>query len=398
MTHSDSSADSLADPSAQLAETDAWISACLRGQAPEGSQAPGMAVADLVNRMAYHGVAGALAEDPALMARLPEDVARRMQDVARGHAFWELAHRRILTRLAPEFAARGIAPLILKGTALAYSVYDTPVLRPRGDTDVVVAEADYEPAQQILRAHGFTLAFVPGGRIVASQCSYEMHDGHGLHHVIDLHRRTNNHAALARLFPYAELRARAEPLDRLNPAYLRPGFVDALLFACYHRFMHIAKPITVAGAAHLSENRLIWLLDMVEIARRFSARDWDSFVARARDKGLLRICQGSLLAARDRAGLDLPDPVRLALDAAPQDEAPVRFLRAGRGGRLLADLAATPGMRQKLGFLRETAFPPAAYMRASFGHAGQREPLPGLYLRRALRGLGSLTGKGSIDR
>lgn len=375
--------------------TDAWLSACLR-RAPGGDwPGPDAEHPDaLVARMIYHGITGTLAEDPLLMETLPAEIAGRMQSVARGHAFQELAHRRLLTRLAPDFAARGIAPLILKGTALAYSVYDTPVLRPRGDTDMLVAEADFEPAREILEAQGFSLAFEPGGHIVSSQCSYEMRDAHGLYHVIDLHRRTNNHAALAALFTYAELRARAEPLGGLHPGFLRPGHVDAMLFACCHRFMHISKPIMVAGAAHLSENRLIWLLDMVRLAGEFTARDWDRFLRRARDKGLLRICHGSLVAARDWAGLDLPDAVLRALEAAPQDEAPVRFLRAGRGGRLLADLAATPGMGQKIGFLRETAFPPAAYMRAAFGRAGGRETLPRLYLRRMMHGLGALFRKG----
>ncbi|OWV50617.1 hypothetical protein CDZ97_28055 [Mameliella alba] len=102
-----------------------------------------------------------------------------MRAVARGHAFQELAHRRILTRLAPEFAARGIVPLILKGTTLAYWVYDRPALRPRGDTDILVAEAEFDPAREILERHGFALAFAPGGRIVASQCSYALRDAHG---------------------------------------------------------------------------------------------------------------------------------------------------------------------------------------------------------------------------
>lgn len=389
MTHS--------ELSAEMAETDAWISACLRKESADGLRHPPLDTAALISRVAYHGVAGLLAEDAALMARLPDEVAQGIQDVARGHAFWELAHRRLLTRLAPDLAAAGIAPLILKGTALAYSVYDKPALRPRGDTDVVVAEADYTRTQQILKAHGFSLAFAPGGQIVSSQCSYERHDGHGLHHVIDLHRQTNNHAALAGVFPYAELRARAEPLDRLAPLLLRPGLVDAMLFACYHRFMHIAKPITVTGTSHLSENRLIWLLDMVRIARFLSDNDWETLVVRAREKGLLRICHGSLVAARDWAGLDLPAPVLQALEAAPPDEPPVRFLRAGRAGRLMANLAATPGTGQRLGFLWETAFPPAAYMREAFGHAGRPEPLPKLYLRRALRGVAALTRKGSTD-
>ncbi|MGP6089477.1 nucleotidyltransferase family protein [Antarctobacter jejuensis] len=385
------------DHSEQLTDIDAWLSTCLRSALFGGEGRPPVPSGDLINRMRYHGIVGTLAEDRPLMDSLPAGLSKEIQDVARGLAFQELAHQRILTRLAPEFAAAGIEPLILKGTAMAYSVYDNPALRPRGDTDIVVSPGDFERAQEVLKAGGFSLAFVPGGRIVTSQCSYHLRDGHGLYHVIDLHRQTNNHAALARLFPYAELRAEAQPLQRLHAAYLRPGHVDAMLFACYHRFMHIGAPITVAGTQHHSENRLIWLLDLVRIAKIFSEADWRTFVARARDKGLLRICHGSLTAARDCVGLQLPDDVLPALDSAPQTEDPVRFLRAGRAGKLLANLAATPGLGQKIGFLRETAFPPAAYMRATFGTPGQNQSLAQLYLRRAARGLGALMRKGGTD-
>src|SRR4051812_38011046 len=41
-------------------------------------------------------------------------------------------------------ASRGVHPLIVKGTALAYSIYDAPELRPRGDTDVLIDPNDID--------------------------------------------------------------------------------------------------------------------------------------------------------------------------------------------------------------------------------------------------------------
>ncbi|KHQ50143.1 nucleotidyltransferase family protein [Mameliella alba] len=382
--------------SESFADSDLWISACLHNMTGDAQPSPLPDIKSLVSRMIYHGVVGTIAESPVLMRNLPDDLTRAMQVVVRGLAVRELAHRHILVRLASSFAAQGIVPVVLKGTALAYSVYDKPTLRPRGDTDIVVAEMDFQRAQEVLKAHGFSLAFAPCGAIVSSQCSYVLQDKHGVRHVIDLHRQTNNHAALANLFPYDELRSRAKPLDRLSSVFLRPDFIDAMLFACYHRFMHIDAPIIVGGDMHLNENRLIWLLDLAHIGQTFSEHDWETLVTRAGEKGLLRICHDSLVAARDNAGLDLPDTVLEALKAAPLDEAPLRFLQTGRAGQLLANLAATPGLGQKFGYLRETAFPPPAYMHAAFGMAGQTESLPLLYLRRAIRGLGTLTrNKGS---
>lgn len=377
------------DP-ARYAGTDAWIAACLRREPGAARAVPEMDPAALVHRIVYHGLAGQLAGDRALMAALPAPLAQGLQAAARSQAFWELAHRRLLTRLAAAFAAAGIEPVVLKGTALAYSVYDTPASRPRGDTDLLVPEADYARAAGILEAEGLALAFAPAGQVVTSQCSYVLWDAHGLEHTVDLHRQSNNHAALAALFTYPELRAQAVPLDRLAPGLWRPGLVDALLFACAHRYMHVDAPITVDGVDHLSENRLVWLLDMARIGRNLAPEDWDVLVAQARGRGLLGICRGSLLAARDLAGLDLPAAVSAALEHPPADEAPMRFLRAGRGGRLLADLAATPGTLQKARFLRETILPPAAYMRAQFGRDGGDEGLVRLHLRRLAGGIARL--------
>ena len=43
--------------------------------------------------------------------------------------------------------ARGVSPILIKGTPLAYTVYDAPALRPREDTDLLIAPADVEAAR-----------------------------------------------------------------------------------------------------------------------------------------------------------------------------------------------------------------------------------------------------------
>ena len=59
------------------------------------------------------------------------------------------------------------------------------------------------------------------------------------------------------------------------------------------------------------------------------------------------------------------------------------FLRGGPRRLLLAELRAVRGWRQRLGWLREHAFPSADYMLRKYG-TQQRWLLPALYLRRAL--------------
>src|SRR5205814_5612402 len=48
-----------------------------------------------------------------------------------------------------------VQPLIVKGTALAYSIYDAPELRPRGDTDLLIDENEIDAVRDALTPLGF---------------------------------------------------------------------------------------------------------------------------------------------------------------------------------------------------------------------------------------------------
>ena len=54
------------------------------------------------------------------------------------------------------FERSRVPSLVIKGTALAYSVYADPALRVRGDTDLLVRPEARSSAQQALLNCGFT--------------------------------------------------------------------------------------------------------------------------------------------------------------------------------------------------------------------------------------------------
>ena len=62
----------------------------------------------------------------------------------------ELAVRAETTQVLAALESAGIRPVILKGAALAYSLYPTPALRPRADLDILVAPDERDSAWQIL--------------------------------------------------------------------------------------------------------------------------------------------------------------------------------------------------------------------------------------------------------
>jgi hypothetical protein len=60
-----------------------------------------------------------------------------------------------LWRLLDALEAAGIAPILLKGAALAWRTYSSPALRPMGDLDLLIAPAEVEGAVSALEAAGY---------------------------------------------------------------------------------------------------------------------------------------------------------------------------------------------------------------------------------------------------
>ena len=291
-----------------------------------------------------------------------------------------------MSSLLAELAAHGMQPVLLKGTALAYTSYADPALRMRSDTDLIVPPAARAEADRILAALGFERSVQVSGDLVSHQASYLIPDPAGFEHVVDLHWRISNSEVLGRLFTHAELSGRAVPVPRLGPAARATGAVDSLLIACMHRQVHAQSPYWVDGVAQFPVDRLIWLYDLHLLAKDLTADQEALLVRLAREKGLAGLCHEGLTRAAERFGTVLPARLRAALDPGDRCELPRLYLDAGIMGREYMDFRAIAGLAGKLRFLREHVFPPADYMRARF--AGVRPDwLPWLYLRRLVRGM-----------
>lgn len=361
-------------------DLDNLLAAALRGEAPPCPPGPVETwLPELLDRANLHGVHALLHRQSLPW---PHEAVQAIRERALAQAAWELRHEQAVQGALQALSRAGLRPLIIKGTALAYSLYDSPVLRARGDTDLLVGAGEARVAGEALSADGWTR--LPSGDEAAYQATYLRHWPDGTH-AIDLHWKINNSEVLSRLFTHDELLAVSEPVPALGPHALAPNPVDALLIACLHRATHRTQPYLVDGAAHHEPDRLIWLMDIHLLAGRLSQAEWSRWTAAALDKGLAGCCLEALESAVAALGTQPPGQVLSTLAAAPKGHAS-EYLHSESLRQHWLDMQASGSASGRLRWLSHRLFPPADYMRRKYASAQVRW-LPWLYLRRAATGL-----------
>lgn len=269
--------------------------------------------------------------------------------------------------------------VITKGTALAYDVYAAPELRPRGDVDLLVSREQAEATIAAFRGLGYRDQLTSGDEHGVRQVTLSRTDGHGIRHDYDLHWDVANTPLFASALTFERLET--IPLPRLGPHARGLAYADALLLACIHRVAH-----------HHDNERLIWLVDIALLRDRMSAEEHRRFWRQAAEARVVGVCRRSIELADE--WLSRPSAHRaedfLSRDELTRDEPSQAFLDRGLtyGGEMLANFRALP-WRARAQRLWQLAFPPAAFLRQSFG-THNRLLLPWLYVRRGVRGVARL--------
>jgi hypothetical protein len=95
------------------------------------------------------------------LLRLLRDPAATPRPSPRDHAF-ALLRAHVLVRIARTLAGEGLDALLVKGAALALSVYPDPAARPMSDIDLLVRRADRERIVAALCRAGGSVHLPPG--------------------------------------------------------------------------------------------------------------------------------------------------------------------------------------------------------------------------------------------
>lgn len=197
-----------------------------------------------------------------------------------------------------ELEIDGFDAVVLKGPALALSVYDHVGQRPTGDLDILVDPDRFDAAARCLEARGWVRDSidVPGNHAVSFRRG---------EFSLDLHRQ---HCR--------ELRVAGTPLSgwsdlevvearRTLPAGRRPkilGTTDALIHTI----------------AHGTENRwpinIRWVVDAVRLIRTGSV-NWSRFIERSRAYEIAPLTHDALRFLIEVSGIEVPDTVLRELAA-----------------------------------------------------------------------------------
>ncbi len=247
------------------------LRACVNDDAAGAGAAAHRAPLDgLADLSIEHGVVGSVYRYlDALDGLSPDDRhelgARALQNRVR-HA----QIGRDLRYLAEVLAPLGAPWLVVKGPAVAATLYDPPEQRSAGDIDALVAPEHFAEAVELLERAGHPVhdANWPLVRqMTAGQLHMLLPEGT----VLDLHWHLLYEHAERRRYPLTtgELLERRRPVRVAGTDIFTLDPVDTTVHLCFH-------------AANEGADRLNWLSDITRSARALHGPEWDEVVTRTR--------------------------------------------------------------------------------------------------------------------
>ena len=353
---------------------------------------PGAAGAPEISPQDWPGVAQAADREgiaPLLYAALkalgraaeppPADLQRLRHAYLRADTGNWMAYEE-LAALLPLLAEAQVPVVLLKGSALAATLYPEPGLRPLGDVDLLIPRDAMHRAGALLEARDYreeaevTQGF--GARYLQEKI-YMRRAGRPSQ--VDLHWHLTSMPYYRRRIPIAWFWERT--------ARQAVAGTQALVFEPEAQLLHLSLHF----ALHHWAERLLWSFDLaLLLARSGSDLDWEETARAARAFGLTQAVQTSLAGACAAWGAAVPAGVTELLAAARPGPAERVFLTVmsarRREARVLSDGLSLPGVRAKLGFWLELLFPSPAYMRQRYQIA-RGALLPFYYLARLAKGL-----------
>lgn len=315
-----------------------------------------------------------------LLRTLPEGVVQNLRaayfraNIANWFAFQELG------QLLDCFNRERLPVVLLKGCALAGTLYPDMTLRPMVDLDVLVPEAELSHIAKLLAGQGYFPFMEPGDGFQQTLRNEQAYAREGqIPIAVDVHW----HLMAGKYY------STRIPIDWFwqRTTALTVGDRSALVLSPEPQLLHLVAHLVL----HHSGEGLLWSFDIALLLERYRDRlRWDEVVKGARSFGLDQILRTAITQVHGTWGVTVSAEANNLLNGIrPSAATLLRSAIHGThydGARATWDALSTPGFRGKLIYLQVLVFPSEYYMQERYT-ISDRRLMPLYYGRRMLKGL-----------
>ncbi len=362
---------------------DGFIFSILNGNVPSWPDATDATFADALEQalhlqglypLIYH----LCKEDSAWLtwpAKIREKTKKKAIQCAAHELTIEAKTRHLLTTLQ----AAGIHPIVLKGTAIAYTHYIDSSTRTRGDIDLLFRRSELCQAFGILEVEGYAYVYRQG--YLGQELSFVDTSADMKNLPLDIHWRSSSYVLLAHVLDVDEIIDVAIEIPELAPLPCAMNPVHALLHACVHWAKHTASGDSI---------RILWMYDIYLLVRELNDREIQQFIDNAMKKKVSRICQSALARVEENLGCANFDTLLQGLNRIQLHEPSARMLKPDASSFSINDLLSSEHTPDFLRSLQDILLPPGAYILRFYGKKNALW-LPLLYAHRFSAGLAEYT-------
>lgn len=296
---------------------------------------------------------------------LPPSVKQDLRPVYYYNAGRNLRFLHRLEDVVSHLTAEGVPVILLKGAALAETVYRNASVRPMVDLDLLVRKEDVPTALRVLSALGYEPAQAEfrAGYLFTYNNEIVLVEIGEVKAPIEIHWSLFAPRYYQHAVPMDWFWQTALPVRIGNASAWMLGPEAQVLHLCGHLLLH-----------HGSEKRLrlLWLHDVAEVIAFYQEQiDWNQVLARAQAYDLVLSLQEILTRVGDEWHAPIPPDVLeqlRALRPSRDEERSFAWLTTvdRPAQRFWTDLASVSGWGPRLRFVWYNLFPSAGYMQRRY--------------------------------
>ena len=266
--------------------------------------------------------------------------------------------------------------VVLKGFALARTIYPKPSMRTKADIDLLIAEQDVAQVKQIFSQQGY---FNPRGwepKTIINQFSQRKVLSENLNVDFDIHVKISNNKRLENILSLEQLLEHS--LTHKETGGQLVGFVHAMLHAIFHLMNH---------RHHGDLIKLIWYYDIYLLSEKLDEYETKYFLQLINTSGLAKVTIKALELTTEYFDSTAIHHIIAVLDPATATAEFDSLMHINdKSTLLLESFTNHSSLKQKWLLIKETAFPPPAEIYAKYGRE-TKQPLMLLYIRRIWGGV-----------